>query len=96
VGASPSTAANSRARRSPTERCGSICRRELAAECDAAVVPAAVATRTGIALVYRDTRGRLMFWHGSEERLAGDAPVPAAVRLDRPPDEVHEGHMPRA
>ncbi len=70
--------------------------RDLATGCDPAVVPALVATRTGVAVAYGDLRGRVMFWHGSIDRLLGDELVPAAVRLDSPPDEVHDAGVPRA
>lgn len=54
-----------------------------------AVVPAAVATRVGLAIVYADPAGEVRFWHGAPERLRGPLPEPAAVRLDAPPLEVH-------
>jgi len=62
--------------------------RELAADVNSAVAPAAVATRTGLALAYAGTAGALCFWHGSVERIIAGPPVPSAVRLDAPPDHV--------
>jgi hypothetical protein len=50
--------------------------------------PAAVATRTGLAIVYVTVKGTVRFWHGSVERLVGEDLVPSAQRLDAPPDEV--------
>ncbi|MBI5688796.1 MAG: FAD-dependent oxidoreductase [Verrucomicrobia bacterium] len=75
-----------------TWRAGAV----LSVEADAAVRPAVTATRTGAAIAYADTHGRLKFWHGSVERLAGADLVPAAVRLDAPPDEVHGADSQRA
>lgn len=69
---------------------------DLAGGCDAAAAPAMVATRTGVAIVYAEGGGRLMFWHGSIERITGVNFVPAAARLDAPPDEVCEAQAPRA
>ena len=63
-------------------------RRELATGVDVAVAPAAVATRTGLAVAYADAAGALWFWHGSVERIISGPPVPSAVRLDAPPDHV--------
>ena len=63
-------------------------RRELASGVDVAVAPAAVATRTGLAVAYADAAGALWFWHGSVERIISGPPVPSAVRLDAPPDHV--------
>jgi hypothetical protein len=57
---------------------------------------AAVATRIGLALVYQATGRRLRFWHGAVERLEGGPPVPAAVRLDAPPDHVESPEELRA
>jgi hypothetical protein len=68
----------------------------LAADGDPAVPPAMVATRTGLAVVYADRAGRLLFWHGSVERIEGAPMVPAHERLDAPPDEVHDAHGLRA
>jgi len=62
--------------------------RELAAGVKAGVVPAVVATRVGLAVVYADAAGALRFWHGSVERIISGPPVPSAVRLDAPPDHV--------
>lgn len=62
--------------------------RDLAADVSPAVVPAAVATRTGLAIAYADAAGALCFWHGSVERIIAGPPVPSAVRLDAPPDHV--------
>ena len=62
----------------------------------AGVTPAAVATRTGLAVAYVTMAGGLRFWHGSVERLAGEALVPSALRLDSPPDDVHEAPLLRA
>ena len=70
--------------------------RELAGEADAAVAPAVVATRTGLAIVYAAGAGRLMFWHGSVERIIDGPPTAAAVRLDAPPEQVDEPHSLRA
>jgi hypothetical protein len=70
--------------------------RDLALDCAPGIAPAAVATRTGLAIAYLDAQGRIMFWHGSVERLSGDELVPAAVRLDAPPDEVHAAPVPPA
>ena len=69
--------------------------RELARGC-AAVAPALVATRTGLALAYADAGGRVMFWHGSVERLRDESLVPAAARLDAPREQVREAEEPRA
>ncbi len=69
---------------------------ELASACAAAVSPAMIATRTGVAIVYVDDRGSLRFWHGSIERILGVNFAPAATRLDAPPDEVQETQAPRA
>jgi hypothetical protein len=69
--------------------------RELARGC-AAEAPALAATRTGLALAYAETSGRVMFWHGSIERLRDGEVVPAAVRLDVPREQVHETEEPRA
>lgn len=69
---------------------------DLAGACDPSVPPAMVATRTGVAVVYVDDRGHVRFWHGSVERILGVNFVPAATRLDAPPDEVHEAETPRA
>lgn len=66
--------------------------RELASEVDATVAPAAIATRTGLAVVYLAAGGRLMFWHGSVERIIDGPPAAAAVRLDAPPEHVEEPH----
>jgi hypothetical protein len=63
-------------------------RRELAAGVNVTVAPAAVATRTGLAVAYADAAGALWFWHGSVERIISGPPVPSAVRLDAPPDHV--------
>jgi hypothetical protein len=62
----------------------------------AGVTPAAVATRTGLAVAYVTMAGGLRFWHGSVERLAGEALVPSALRLDSPPDDVQEAPLLRA
>ncbi len=70
--------------------------RELAAEADAAVAPAVVATRTGLAIVYGAGAGRRMFWHVSVERIIDGPPTAAAVRLDAPPEQVDEPHSLRA
>jgi hypothetical protein len=51
-----------------------------------------VATRTGLALLYIADGSRLMFWHGSVDRIIDGPPVASSVRLDAPPDEVHEAH----
>lgn len=51
-----------------------------------------VATRTGLALLYVADGNRLMFWHGSIDRIVDGPPVASSVRLDAPPDEVHEAH----
>ncbi len=69
---------------------------ELAAGAAPGVAPAAVATRTGLAIAYVAAAGTLRFWHGSVERLVGEALVPSAQRLDAPPDEVQEAPLPRA
>lgn len=61
----------------------------IAPECSDATPPALLATRTGLAVAYVDRAGGLRFWHGSSERLFGETVVPASVRLDAPPDEVH-------
>jgi hypothetical protein len=50
----------------------------------------AVATRTGLALLYVADGTRLMFWHGSVDRIVNGPPVASSVRLDAPPDQVHE------
>jgi hypothetical protein len=70
--------------------------RALAGEADEAVAPAVVATRTGLAIVYATKAGRLMFWHGSVERIVAGPPTAAAVRLDAPPEQVDEPHSLRA
>jgi hypothetical protein len=69
---------------------------ELTNDADAAVVPAAVATRTGVAIAYGGIGGSVVFWHGSVERISGEDLKPAAARLDSPPDEVREAQTPRA
>lgn len=51
--------------------------------------PALVGTRTGFALVYVADGKRVMFWHGSVDRIIEGPPVAAAVRLDSPPENVH-------
>ena len=68
----------------------------LAADCDPAVRPALVATRTGLAVAYVDQSGALRFWHGSVERVEGAPLIPAHDRLDAPPDEVHDAFGLRA
>jgi hypothetical protein len=70
--------------------------RELARDCAHGVSPAAIATRTGLAAAYALADGTVRFWHGSVERLSDAAVVPAAQRLDAPPDEVHGAPAPRA
>lgn len=69
---------------------------EIEPNCNELVAPAAIATRTGLAMVYVLRNGTLKFWHGSVERITGGPVVPASVRLDAPPDEVREGHPFRA
>ncbi|WP_414661470.1 FAD-dependent oxidoreductase [Horticoccus sp. 23ND18S-11] len=64
--------------------------------CSDEVTPACIATRTGLAIVYVERSGALKFWHGSVERILGETVVPASVRLDAPPDQVHETHPLRA
>lgn len=64
--------------------------------CSEQVEPAGIATRTGLAIVYVERGGQLKFWHGSVERILGETVVPASVRLDAPPDHVHEAHPLRA
>lgn len=71
-------------------------KRDLAPAADPAVAPVAVATRTGLAIVYVERGGRLMFWHGSVERLIDGPPVASSVRLNAPPDVVAEPHPVRA
>ncbi len=70
--------------------------RELVADVEPALPPAAVATRTGLALVYLTTTGEVMFWHGSVERIVEGPPVDAAHRLDAPPEQVDAPHSLRA
>jgi hypothetical protein len=70
--------------------------RELAGAADAAVTPAVVPTRTGLAIVYGAGAGHLMFWHGSVERIIVGPPTAAAVRLDAPPEQMDEPHSLRA
>lgn len=70
--------------------------RELADDADAAVAPAVVATRTGLAIVYAARAGQLMFWHGAVERIIDGPPTAAAVRLDAPPEQMDEPHSLRA
>jgi len=62
--------------------------RELAADAIPTVPPAVVATRTGLAVVYAATGGRLRFWHGSVERIIAGPPTASSVRLDAPPEHV--------
>ena len=66
--------------------------RELAANTDATVPPAVVATCTGLAVIYVGSEGRLMFWHGSVERIIDGPPVASSVRLNSPPEQVAEPH----
>jgi len=49
-----------------------------------------------LAAAYVTMAGGLRFWHGSVERLAGEALVPSALRLDSPPDDVQEAPLLRA
>lgn len=63
--------------------------RQLAADA-AEVAPAAVATRTGVAILYATRDGCLRFWHGSAERVMDGPPVPSSIRLDSPPDQVEQ------
>jgi hypothetical protein len=67
-------------------------------EVEAGVVTGAafVATRTGLALLYVADAKRLMFWHGAVERIVEGPPVASSVRLDAPPDQVHERRQPIA
>lgn len=60
--------------------------RKLTGGVDALVVPAAVATRVGLACLYAALDGTLRFWHGSIDRITLGPPAPAAARLDAPPD----------
>jgi hypothetical protein len=62
--------------------------RELAADAIPTVPPAVAATRTGLAVVYAATGGRLRFWHGSVERIISGPPTASSVRLDAPPEQV--------
>ncbi len=62
--------------------------RDLTGEAEAGVVPAAVATRVGLAIVYAGCGNQLRFWHGSVERITDGAPMPSAMRLNTPPDHV--------
>lgn len=71
-------------------------RGELAAAVASEVAPAVVATGTGLAMVYVTAGGRLMFWHGSVERIVEGPPTPSAARLDRPPEHVEAPHALRA
>lgn len=66
--------------------------RELAPEVNARVAPVVAATRTGLAIVYVDGPGQLMFWHGSIERIVDGPPVASSVRLNSPPEHVAEPH----
>ena len=70
--------------------------RELAGGVDTSVVPAAVATRVGLACLYAALDGTLRFWHGSIDRITLGPPVPAASRLDAPPDHVEHPDALRA
>lgn len=70
--------------------------RILAEQADLAVLPAAVATRVGLAIIYATEDGAVRFWHGSVERILLGAPTPAAQRLDAPPDHVEQPDALRA
>jgi hypothetical protein len=71
-------------------------RRELAAAVAVDVRPAAVATGTGLAILYVGAGGRLRFWHGSVERIREGESVPHAQRLDAPPEHVEAADAPQA
>lgn len=72
-------------------------RRELAAAVAVDVRPAAVATGTGLAILYVDAGGRLRLWHGSVERISEGTPaVPHAQRLDAPSEHVEAAETPQA
>jgi FAD dependent oxidoreductase len=66
--------------------------REIAGEADASVLPAVLATRTGLAVIYATVNGTLRFWHGSIERLVDGPPTAASIRLDTPSPHVDQPH----
>lgn len=69
---------------------------EIAAAVASEVTPAMIATGTGLAIIYVTVGGRLMFWHGSVERIVDGPPTPSATRLDAPPEHVEAPHSLRA
>ncbi|MSU65931.1 MAG: FAD-dependent oxidoreductase [Opitutus sp.] len=69
---------------------------EVAPAMSAGSQPALVATLTGVALLYANAAGQLMFWHGSIERIVDGPPAALLVRLNAPPEQVDEPHSLRA